>query len=103
MIGLLASGPMLFSRLARLAAVAALIAAGAACTSSEKRDQFYGTDVGANWIPPDATVRDTAPLPDAGPADAGDAGEAGVDSGADAGATPTTDGPSADSPASDTL
>jgi hypothetical protein len=94
---------MLLSRLARLAAVAALIAAGAACTSSEKHDQFYGTDVGANWIPPDATVRDTAPSPEAGHADAGDAGDAGGDGGADGAVTPPADGPSADSPASDTL
>jgi len=94
---------MLLSRVARLLAVGGMLLCGAACSSSNRRDQFYGTDVGANWIPPDATTRDTAPLPDAGAGDAGDAGEAGVDGGAEAGVTPSADGPSADAPPSDTL
>jgi hypothetical protein len=71
-----------------------LMVGGASCSSGELKDQFYGTDVGANWIPLDATPRD-APS-DAAATDGGeDAGEAG--------ATAADAGPSADSPAGDTL
>jgi hypothetical protein len=85
-------------RIARLVTLGAtLLVAGLACSNSTKRDQFYNTDVGANWIPPDATVRESGAAPDGGAGDAGDAGDAGVDAGID------TASPSADAPASDTL
>jgi len=94
---------MLFPRVARLAALGAtLLAIALGCTSSGRHDQFYGTDVGANWIPPDATVRETVVRADGG----ADAGEAGVDGGVDAGTpgdAPSADAPSADAPAGDTL
>jgi hypothetical protein len=87
---------MPFPRIARLAAGATLLVAGLACSTSGKRDQFYGTDVGANWTPPDATVREAGSPRDAG----ADGAEAGADAAADGG----TDGPpSADGPGSDTL
>jgi hypothetical protein len=89
---------MSLPRIARLVAVGATLAAGLGCSDDSKRDQFYGTDVGANWIPPDATVREASVARDGG----ADGGEAGVDGGAaaDAGADAA---PSADAPASDTL
>jgi hypothetical protein len=98
MDGLLAWQCMPFPRIARLVAVGAtLLVAGLACSNSGKRDQFYGTDVGANWIPPDATVREAAAVSDAGVRDAGDAS---ADSAADG---PADAAPSADAPAGDTL
>jgi hypothetical protein len=91
---------MSLPRIAWVAALgAALLVAGPGCSNDDKRDQFYGTDVGANWVPPDATVREDA-APDGGRAR--DGGEAGVDGGAADGGV--EDGaPSADAPASDTL
>jgi hypothetical protein len=82
---------MSFPRIA-LAVGATVLVSGLACSTSSKRDQFYGTDVGVNWTPPDATVRDTAGAHDAGVSD-------GAEAGADAGDA----APSADAPASDTL
>jgi hypothetical protein len=68
-------------RAARLLALAATLAAGGACTSESKRDQWFGTDGGANWVADDAlrlVPRDasTAEAGDAG-RDGGDAGDAG--------------------------
>jgi hypothetical protein len=71
-----------------------LMVGGAGCSSGEPKDQFYGTDVGVNWIPLDAAPRDA-------PSDAGTS-EAGADAG-EAGATPVDGAPSADAPAGDTL
>jgi hypothetical protein len=79
---------------------AALTVAGWSCSSSGKRDQFYGTDVGVGWIPGDGS----ALLPDAaapsarldGGADgAGDADDA-------AGADSSEAGAAADAAMSDT-
>jgi hypothetical protein len=87
-------------RIARLAVVAAtLVVAALGCSTDTKRDQFYGTDVGVGWIPPDATLRETV-VRDAGAADAGDAG---LDAAADAPDAGGDAAPSADAPASDTL
>jgi hypothetical protein len=88
---------MAFPRIARLAVGATLLVAGLGCSTSGKRDQYYGTDVGANWIPPDATAREAGSARDGGARDSGDAG---LDGGADGGDAAT---PSADAPASDTL
>lgn len=83
---LLACRPMNAPRAARRIALAiTFMVAGWACSSSSTKDQFYGTDVGVNWIPPDATARD-APA-DAGTEDAsgaGDAASGGGDGGGDA-------------------
>jgi hypothetical protein len=97
---------MSLPRIARLAAVGAtLLVAGLGCSGNTKRDQFYGTDVGADWIPPDATLREASAAHDGGAGDAADAGDAlpgdaSGDSAADAG----DDGaPSADAPTGDTF
>jgi hypothetical protein len=75
--------------------------AGWACSSSDKKDQHYGTDVGAEWIPPDATPRD-AP----GDASAGDVASDGADAvtdvGSDALDAGVEVGPSADAATGDT-
>jgi hypothetical protein len=90
-------------RIARLAVVAAtLVVAALGCSTDTKRDQFYGTDVGVGWVPPDATPRETV-VRDAGTDDAGDAGDAGLDAAANAPDAGADAAPSADAPASDTL
>jgi hypothetical protein len=40
----------------RLLLLAVTLLGGAACASDDKRDQFYNTDVGANWVPDDGSV-----------------------------------------------
>jgi hypothetical protein len=70
---------------ARLFVVAAtLMVASGACSTSSKRDQYYGTDVGADWVPPDGGLlsRDAA---------SGDA-EAGADGAADTAGPDAADG-----------
>jgi len=99
---LLACLPMTAPRATRLLYLAAtLMAGGAGCSSGETRDRFYGTDVGVNWVAPDASPPD-APS-DVSVSDAGaEAGEAGAEPG-EAGTTPVDMAPSADAPAGDTL
>jgi hypothetical protein len=47
-------------RAARLFALAAtLMVVGWACSSKTRRDQYYGTDVGADWIAPDGSAGGT--------------------------------------------
>jgi hypothetical protein len=80
-------------RAARLIALAVTLMIGnAACSSGGTRDQYYGTDVGVNWIPADATPRD-APV-DASAPDA---------AGRDAGASAADVTPSAEAPSGDTI
>ena len=90
---LLACRPMNAPRAVRFALAVTLMVAGWACSNTTRKDQFYGTDVGANWIPPDATARDApgdasaeeaAQTGDAGEAGVLDAGTDGLDSGAPA-------------------
>jgi hypothetical protein len=98
---------MLAPRAARRFILAAsLMVAAGACSSKDRRDQFYGTDVGVGW---DATpLRDASPdapattgdgAVDAGTDAAVDAGEAGAVDAPDAGA----DAPSLDAPVGDTI
>jgi len=101
---LLACRPMNAPRVARRIALAVtLMVAGWGCSNNARKDQHYGTDVGANWIPPDATARDA---PNTSAADASDGGEAGTtdaaDDAVDGSADLSTDaGASADAPAGD--
>jgi hypothetical protein len=93
--GLLACAPMSVPRPPRLAILAAtLLVAGAACSSKDRRDQWYGTDVGVGWG--DGAVlsehHDAAATPDAAAASdaATDAAvDATVDAAAEAAATVT--------------
>jgi hypothetical protein len=80
----------------RIALAVTLMVAAWGCSSSTPKDQFYGTDVGAGWIPPDATPRD-APA-DASAEDATAGGEAGA---SDAAPDAQDAGASADAPAGD--
>jgi hypothetical protein len=99
---LLACRPMNAPRAARRIALAlTLMVAGWGCSGSTRKDQFYGTDVGVNWIPADATAPDAAG--DARVQDASSVEEAGTDAGAalDAGADALDAGASADAPAGD--
>jgi hypothetical protein len=83
-----------------VAAVTLSVAAGG-CSSSGFRDQYYGTDVGANWVPPDGGLlsHDAASDGEAGAAaDAADGGADAADGGADA-----LDANSADAPTGETL
>lgn len=50
----------------------ALFSAGSACSKSDRRDQFYGTDVGAGWVPDPSSVLDGG-ADTSNPADATDA------------------------------
>jgi hypothetical protein len=54
--------------------VAIAMVAGLACSSEDRRDQNYGTDLGVGWVPADGS----AYVPrDAGPDASGDVGEVG--------------------------
>jgi len=97
---LLACRPMNAPRATRIALAVTLMVAGWACSNNTRKDQFYGTDVGVNWMPPDATARDApgdAAVEETG--SPGDAGEAGV---TDAGSDGLDAGTSGDAPAGDT-
>jgi hypothetical protein len=99
---LLACPPMIAPRRAPLLGlVLTFTMAGWACSSSGKKDQFYGTDVGADWIPPDATPRD-APGDAAAGDTASDGGDAATDLGSDALDAGVEVGPSADATTGDT-
>ena len=102
---LLACRPMNAPRAARFALAVTFLVAGWACSNNTPKDQFYGTDVGANWIPPDATARD-AP----GDASAGETGSSETGLSVDGAEAQVTDastdgldaGTSGDAPAGDT-
>jgi hypothetical protein len=84
----------------RIALAVTLMVAGWACSSSGRKDQFYGTDVGASWIPPDATARD-APADASATASVDASAEDTSSDTADAGTDALDAGPSADAPAGD--
>jgi hypothetical protein len=72
---------------------------GWACSTGERRDQYYGTDVGVGWVPGDGSaLPDGGANPDARPAT--DAPTDMVEAGPDAG--PETAAAASDAPAGDT-
>jgi hypothetical protein len=65
----------------RLLLLGATLIGGVACKSDNRRDRFYSTDVGIDWMPdPNATIRPHDAAGEEGGVDAGPGGrEAGTD------------------------
>ena len=84
-----------------LAVTVALLAGGWACSSSGRRDQSYGTDLGVGWVPGDGSAV-TEKLDAATPDARGDASDA-ADAREAATAEAAADAPSLDAASGDTL